>query len=114
MSNKDENDNDNDNGNDNDFIEPDSIFDRTFSLNLDLENKIMKKVEKMLEDNNNKIIELEDKFDKFSNSYQEIIKNKEMELNELKNKFDEFKIISDSNFELIKKLIEYITSLNLG
>jgi len=87
------------------IIEPDIMFDHIISYNMNsvFEDKIMKKVEQLLEEKNKKILELEQKIDKIINFNEEIIKNKELEISNLKKNFDDFKTISDKNFELIKK-----------
>jgi len=94
---------------DDEIIEPDIMFNHIISYNMNsvFENKIMKKVEQMLEEKNKKITELEQKIDKIINFNEEIIKNKELEINNLKKNFDEFKKISDKNFELIKKQTDW-------
>lgn len=91
------------------IIEPDIMFDHIISYNMNsaFEDKIMKKVEELLEEKNKKISELEEKIDKIINFNEEIIKNKELEISNLKKNFDEFKKISDKNFELIKKQTEW-------
>jgi hypothetical protein len=91
------------------IIEPDIIFDHILSYNINstFENKIMKKVEQLLEDKNKKISELEVKIDKIINFNEEIIRNKELEISNLKTNFDEFKKISNKNFELIKKQTDW-------
>jgi len=87
------------------IIEPDIMFDHIISYNMNsvFEDKIMKKVEQLLEEKNKKILELEQKIYKIINFNEEIIKNKELEISNLKKNFDDFKTISDKNFELIKK-----------
>lgn len=88
------------------FIEPDKIFDQIFSFKnekTDFEDKIIKRVEELLEDKNKKILELEEKVDKIINFNKEIIKNKEIEIANLKHNFDEFKIISNKKFESIQQ-----------
>jgi len=94
---------------DDEMLEPDVTFSQTVSLNANIsfENKIMRKVEEMLEDKNKKILELEKKIDKIITFNEEIIKNKELEIMNLKKNFDEFKKISDKNFELVMKRIDW-------
>lgn len=96
------------------IIEPDILFDQIFALNSNLafEDKIMKRVEQMLEEKNKKILELEEKIDKIINFNEEIIKNKELEISRLKENFDEFKKMSDKNLKLSENNIKDLITKN--
>lgn len=91
------------------IIEPDIMFDHIISYNMNsvFEDKIMKRVEQLLEEKNKKIAELEDKVDKIIKFNEEIIKNKELEISKLKENFEELKQTSHKNFELIKKQTDW-------
>lgn len=82
---------------DDEIIEPDIIFDRIISYNMNssLENKIMNRVEKLLDEKDEKLYELTKKLEYMNNNYEDMMKQN-LHL------FDRYeKLISNLNNEVI-------------
>ncbi len=86
-----------DDDDDDEIIEPDIIFDHIISYNMNssLENKIMNKVEKLLDEKDEKIYEISKKLETMNNNY-EVMMKQNIHL------FDRYeKLISNLNNEMV-------------
>jgi uncharacterized coiled-coil DUF342 family protein len=95
------------------IIEPDNMFDRiiSHSMNSSLENKIMSKVEKLLDEKDEKLYEITKKFENMNNNYEIMMKKNlnmfdryEKLITNLNNEID---LLKDENKKLSITIIEH-------